>query len=265
MPAKLIVVDGASAGAELWIEYEVLRFGSDASCELALSDPAVEPHALTLRYGDGRYTVFNRGSAPLTLDSLTIAPSESGHWRAGKTLRLAGGPALKLEITGDPAPARRPADAYVPPVATGVEAAGVLPTAGGEGDDAAAAAKPEKSSTAAILVGLLMAAAAMFLLFSDEFLPADTSAAAAAAPPEFAEMVSLLQTEPECASDLWVLLSQAYAEAYRGDEDRAAAAYCRLRDRIVWEKNLLLTQGRPIPAALDQAERYVKHQLTSEL
>ena len=30
MPAKLIVVEGAEAGGELWIEYEVLRFGSDA-------------------------------------------------------------------------------------------------------------------------------------------------------------------------------------------------------------------------------------------
>ncbi|MGC3968792.1 MAG: FHA domain-containing protein [Pirellulales bacterium] len=265
MPAKLLITDGPSAGEELWIEYEVLRLGSDASCELIVADPAVEPHALTIRYGDGKYVVYNRGSSPLTLDSLTIAPSESGPWRSGKSLKFPGGLVLKLETSGDGAPSRRPAEAYVPPVPLDVDASVAVSAAASDADKPGDQPTKEKSNTPAILVGVLFAAAAVFVLFSDSFLPSDAKTSAESVLPEFPEMVSMLQKEPACAPDLWVMLSRAHAEAFRGDTDRAAAEYRRLRDRIVWEKNLLLTEGKPLPEALVQAEAYVREQITPGL
>jgi hypothetical protein len=265
MPAKLVIIEGPFSGEELWIEYEVLRLGSDLSCELVLSDPSVEPHALTIRYGDGKYTVYNRGAGSLTLDSLTIAPSESGHWRAGKSLRFPGGLVLKLETSGDGAPARRPAEAYAPPAPLDVEASVVPPADGSAVGQPGDQPAKEKSNTSAILVGLLFAAAAVFVLFSDSFAPSDAQTSAEAALPEFPEMVSLLQKEPACAPDLWVMLARAHAEDYRGDDDRAAAEYRKLRDRIVWEKNLILTQGKPVPDALAQAEAYVREKITPGL
>ena len=261
MPAKLIVVEGVETGSELWIEYEVLRLGSDSSCELVLADSGVEPHALTVRYGDGRYTVYNRGSAPLQLDAVTLAPSESGVWRTGKTLRFAGGLALKLETSGDGAPTRRPTEATTRPVreAVPVSNAPLEEVAIG---GAPSEPKPEKSNNGAIIAGVLFAIAAVFILFSDDFLPSGPAAGGEKAPAAFSEVVSLLQNDPNCAPDLWIQLSKSYADAYRGDEVRSAAGYRRLRDRIVWEKNQLLTQGRPVPDALLEAESFVTQQIT---
>ncbi|MBA4017485.1 MAG: hypothetical protein C0483_09965 [Pirellula sp.] len=262
MPAKLIVVEGAEAGSELWVEYEVLRFGSDPSCELVLADSGVEPHALTVRYGDGRYTVFNRSSAPLQLDAVTLAPSESGVWRSGKTLRFPNGSALKLETSGDGAPTRRPLPADPQPVREAVPVAGASPDDVAIGGGSPSEPKPEKSNTGAIIAGLVFAVAAVLILFSDEFLPSGPAAGEEKAPAPFSEVVSLLQKDPNCAPDLWIQLSKSYADAYRGDEVRSAAGYRRLRDRIVWEKNQLLTQGRPVPDALLEAESFVTQQIT---
>ena len=262
MPAKLIVVEGAEAGSELWVEYEVLRFGSDPSCELVLVDSGVEPHSLTVRYGDGRYTVYNRGSAPLQLDAVTLAPSESGVWRSGKTLRFASGLALKLESSGDGAPARRPTEPAAHPIreAVAVANAGLDEPAIGGGSPLEP--KPAKSNTGAIVAGVFFAAAAVLILFSDEFFPSGPEAGGEKAPAPFSEVISLLQKDPNCAPDLWIQLSKSYADAYRGDEVRSAAGYRRLRDRIVWEKNQLLTQGRPVPDALVEAESFVTQQIT---
>lgn len=262
MPAKLIVVEGVETGSELWIEYEVLRLGSDSSCELVLADSGVEPHALTVRYGDGRYTVYNRGSAPLQLDAVTLAPSESGVWRTGKTLRFAGGLALKLETSGDGAPTRRPTEATTRPVREAVPVSNAPLEEVAIGGGASSESKPEKSNTGAIIGAMFFAVAAVLILFSDEFLPSGPAAGDEKAPAAFSEVVSLLQNDPNCAPDLWIQLSKSYADAYRGDEVRSAAGYRRLRDRIVWEKNQLLTQGRPVPDALLEAESFVTQQIT---
>lgn len=261
MPAKLIIVEGAQAGSELWIEYEVLRIGSDAGCEIALLDPGVEPHALTVRYGDGRYTVYNRGSAPLQLDAVTLAPSESGVWRSGKAIKFSSGLVLKLETSGDGAPARRPNEPTALPVREAVSVANA------SHDDAAIAgapaqSKPEKSKAGAIVAGVLFAAAAVLIMFSDVFLASGPAPDGRKAPVSFSEAVSLLQNDPDCAPDLWIQLSKSYAEAYRGDAMRSEAGYRRLRDRIVWEKNQRLTQGRVVPEALLEAESFVTQQIT---
>ncbi len=262
MPAKLIVVEGAEVGSELWLEYEVLRFGSDPSCELVLADSVVEPHAFTVRYGDGRYTVYNRGSAPLQLDAVTLAPSESGAWRPGKTLRFASGLALRLEASGDGAPARRPAEAAAHPLREAVPATAASRDDVAVGDGTTSEPKPEKSNAGAIIAGVLFAVAAFLILFSDEFLSSEPAAGGGKAPDSFSNVVSLLQNDPNCAPDLWIQLSKSYADAYRGDEVRSAAGYRLLRDRIVWEKNQFLKQGRPVPDALFEAESFVTQQVT---
>ena len=53
MPAKLVVVSGAQPGQEFWIETEVLRLGSEAPCEIRLTDAGVPPHAATLDNSSG--------------------------------------------------------------------------------------------------------------------------------------------------------------------------------------------------------------------
>lgn len=260
MAAKITVVEGEHAGTELWIEYEVLRFGSDPSCELSLDDPAVEPHALTIRYSDGRYTVFNRGGSPLQLDALTLAPSESGIWKSGKNLRTAGGLLLRLETSGGGMPERRVVDDLPSLPADVVESPVRASAAAGDRDAAPAGEPAKKSNTGAVAVGVLFAAAAAFILLGDVGKPNPSSAGAQPAK-TFAEVVKELQSDPDCAPDLWIQLDRVYAEAYRGKPADAAVGYQRLRDRIDWEKNLALSAGKTVPEALLDADAFVKQRL----
>lgn len=259
MPARLIIADGPLAGGELWIEDTAVRLGRDSGCELQIEDPALDPHALTIRYSEKRYTVFNRGSAPLQLDTLIIAPGESGDWRNGKSLFFNGGTVLTLETSGDGAPARRVSKPLAAPSLIAAAAADdALVGAPTVGDAGATEAKKAADNKAAIVALVFVLAAVGIILSGDD---AGAPTAGGKPVPTFAELMPRLKATPEIAPDLWVRLSETYAAAYRGDSAAAKREYRLLRDRIDWEKNSLLSQGKPIPEALTEAEQFVKMKL----
>lgn len=258
MPAKLIVAEGPEAGSELWIEYEVARLGSDAGCELRLDDPSLDPHAVTIRYADKRYSVYNRGAAPLQIDALIVAPGESGVWRSGTSLFFAGGTVLTLETSGDGAPARRAAAPLAAPSMISAIAADDTLITAPNGADAAAGAKKQAGNGPAIVAVVFIVAALGIILIGDDAGPANQNGRPV---PTFAELVPRLQATPEIGPDLWVRISETYAVAYRGDEAVAKREFRALRDRIDWEKNALLSEGKPIPESLLDAEVYVKSRM----
>lgn len=259
MPARLIIADGPLAGGELWIEDSAVRLGRDSGCELQLEDPAIDAHALTIRYADRRYTVFNRGGAPLQLDTLIIAPGESGEWRSGKSLFFDGGTVLTLETSGDGAPARRVSKPLtMPALSSAAVVEDAIVSAPGSGDAATTEAKKKADNKAAIVAMVFVLGAVGIILSGDDAGAPNTGERPI---PTFAELAPRLKASPEIAPDLWVRLSQTYAEAYRGDDAAAKRDYRLLRDRIDWEKNALLSQGKTIPEALVDAERFVKSKI----
>ena len=255
MPAQIVVVGGPQAGAALWIEDEVLRFGGDAGCELALCGADLARHVFTLRYADGAYTLFNRGTTALRLASNSVASGSGATWRRGGRLELPGGTVLVLETSGDGAPARRAAPGAASPTATfAAEAEPVavdLPT-----DVAGPLAAGESTTGQALLVGLLFAAAVAILLMDDP-----QSGGAAADAPQFPEVLAALKASTEVSPDLWIRLDEAYALDYRGRTTDAPAAYRRLRDRLELEKLEFVAAGKPVPPIVGEVEAFVKRKL----
>ncbi len=254
MPAQIVVVGGPQAGAALWIEDEVIRFGGDAGCELALGGAALEPHVFTLRYADGAYTLFNRGSSALRLDSNSVASGSGTTWRRGGRLELPGGTVLVLETSGDGAPARQAAPGAASPTAT--FAAEAEPVAVDLPTDVAAPAAKKSTTGQALLVGLLFAAAVAILLMDDP-----QSGGAAADAPRFPAVLAALKASTEVSPDLWIRLDEAYALDYRGRTTDAPAAYRRLRDRLELEKREFLAAGKPVPPVVGEVEAFVKRKL----
>jgi hypothetical protein len=257
MSAKLVVTAGPLVDSELWLEYEVVRIGSGDDCELQLVDACVEPHAVTLRYADGRYLLYNRSSQTLRLESKLVEPNGSDTWRNGKTLQLPGGTSLRLETTGDGAPVPRRDDTPLPTLASGAEG---LPIATAAPAGNALPTPPKKNDTGQVLlVALLFAAAIGVLLMNGP----DTKPVGEKAK-SFAQLSAELRKDDSLTPDLWVRFSEAYTAAYRGRADEAQQAYRRLRDRIDWERNLLLQAGKPLPQTLLDADAYVKQRLTGK-
>ena len=257
MPAKLLITAGPLEGSELWIEYDVVRLGSDADCELQVVDAGLEPHVFTLRYSDGKFTLYNRTSQPLKLDSKLVESNGSNVWRSGKTLELAGGTTLKLETSGDGAPAPQAVETARPTLVTSAEAFDVGPAVPAGG--AVAETAPKKKTGQAIAVALLFAAALGVLLMEEP-----TAAPAGSQVKSFGELSAALRDEKSLSPDLWIRFSEAYAAAYRGRTEEADAAYRRLRDRLDWEKSLLSQAGRPAPPTLNDADAFVKQRLAGQ-
>ncbi|MCE9606396.1 MAG: hypothetical protein K8U03_15985 [Planctomycetia bacterium] len=254
MPAKLTVTAGPLLGSELWIEYEVVRIGSADDCELQLVAAGQEPHVVTLRYAEGRYLLYNRGAQPLRLDAKLVEPNASEEWRKGKTLQLPGGTSLRMETTGDGAPALRAAATALPTLAATAEAMQAevaVPLALQSVEGA-----KKKQTGQAIVIALLFAAAIGVLLMDDP-----KPNAAGTKTKTFAELSTELRNDASLTPDLWIRFSEAYTSAYRGRADAAEVAYRRLRDRIEWEKSMLAQDGRAVPASLLEADAYVKHRL----
>jgi hypothetical protein len=249
--AIIKVISGPQAGEELWIEYEVSRLGGDAGCELHLA--GAEPHALTLRYSDGRYNVYNRGSQPVTLDGSSVDVGQAGIWRSGRDLKLGDGTVLRMAIEGDGAPSRRPEEAAVEPRAD----VDIMAVEGGPTTDEA----PKKKSNNLQLVAViaLFAGAALVL-----FAGGDGEDEAALPKKSFDEVAVVLRQEQNLPPDLWLMFNAAHVAEYRGREEEAKQAFERLRDRVEWEKNVLLAEKKPVPASLIDAGRYIADRLSGE-
>ena len=251
MPATIQIVAGPQAGEELWIEYEVSRLGGDTGCELHLA--GTEPHALTLRYSEGRYNVYNRGTSPITLDGNPVEVGQAGIWRTRRDLSLADGTVLRMAIEGDGAPTRRPEEASAAEPRADIDIMAV------EGPTTDAAPKKKSNNLQLVAVIALFAGAALVLLTGGE-----GEEETALPKKSFDEVAVVLRQEQTLPPDLWLMFNAAHVADYRGREEEAKQSFERLRDRIEWEKNALLTEKKPVPASLVDAGRYVADRLSGE-
>jgi len=252
VPATIQVVSGPQAGEEFWLEYEVSRLGGDAGCELHLAN--AEPHALTIRFSEGRYNVYNRGSQPVTLDGAQIEVGQAGIWRTGRELKFGDGTALRMAIEGDGAPSRRPAESVSATPRADIDIVAV------EGPATEAAPQKKSSNVQLVAVVALFAGAAFVLLAGG-----DGEEEAALPRKTFDEVAVVLRQEQALPPDLWLMFNAAHVAEYRGREDEAKQAHERLRDRIEWEKNVLLTERKKVPQSLVDAGRYIADRLSGEL
>jgi hypothetical protein len=114
MPARIIVESGARPG-EYPIERDVLLLGSDGTVASLPAELTGAGHAATLEYRQGRYTVYNRLPQPMRLGAQPLAVRGSREWRPGERLYPSDAAVLRLEVEGDPAPARAAPKAVVVP------------------------------------------------------------------------------------------------------------------------------------------------------
>jgi hypothetical protein len=107
MPAVIAIEGSADNGRTFQIEEEVVRVGRAPGSQIVLTDRAVPDTAVAVRYQGGRYHVYNRSTRPITVGGVTVAPNQSRPWPPGEAVVAWPGAALRLVVTGDPAPAPR--------------------------------------------------------------------------------------------------------------------------------------------------------------
>src|SRR5262245_60680687 len=105
MPARIITEAGPAAGTVRPIEQDVTLVGRDGACASRPTALAAG-RAVRVEYDDRRYRVYNKLAGPIRLESQTVPPRGACEWRHGERLSLGGGVVLRLDIDGDPAPAR---------------------------------------------------------------------------------------------------------------------------------------------------------------
>ncbi len=257
MSAKIVVVAGTQAGAEHWIEHDILRVGSDKACELCLQDTGIDPHALTIRYANQRYAVYNRGSSKIRVDQLIIDPNKNSIWKPGGVLRFAGGAVLRLDTDGNGAPERseqKVAPTIVPSEAN-VDENAAEPALEDAADTAPANSAQKQLQLVFAVVFFGAAIAAILWSGSSEETPPATIS--------FDVLVTQLRDAKNISPDLWVRLSEARAMASRGRKAEASQAYRRLRDRVELEKDHFVANRRLVPHVLDDLEDYVKNRLAA--
>jgi len=156
MPARIIVEAGARPG-EYPIERDVLLLGSDGTIASRPAELAGAGHAATLEYRQGRYTVYNRLPQAMQLGAQPLAVRGSREWRPGERLCPSDAVVLRLEVEGDPAPARAAPKAVVVPD---------LPE--GTAEEKPAAKSRSKLWQYALIAGCLVLLVASFLANQDE-------------------------------------------------------------------------------------------------
>lgn len=102
MPAKIVILTGAKRGTEYLIQDDVVRIGSAANSQLQIPD--LPPHAVTVRYSDGTYYVYNRTGGLIDLEGEDIAENGMSPWLNGQDLQLNQKTILQLRLVGAPAP-----------------------------------------------------------------------------------------------------------------------------------------------------------------
>jgi hypothetical protein len=232
MPAQIIVEAGARPG-EYPIEQEVVLLGKDGSCAARPAELAAVGHAATLEYRQGRYTVYNRLPQAMQLGTQALAVRGSREWRAGERLYLSDAVVLRLEVEGDPAPARAAPKVVVVPD---------LP------EDAEA--KPDKKGGSkvwqyAVIAGCVVLLIASFLANRDDS-PEKKSPGV-----DFDKLVQeLREQEGDVGPDaVWSLLKEARAQEQRGLRGEANGMYRRV--------TIILRQrhGDGLPTASDAEKR----------
>lgn len=229
MSATIISETGAEAGRQFAIEEEVFRIGSGPTCKLRVSDPGVAAHAATVEYRQGGYLLHNRSGQALQVEGRPLADRGCVRWTTGQRLHLADQVVLRLDIAGDPAPARAVRRAQQA-VDLGTDA----PESAPEPLTAAQPSAGHGRKGPLIVIGLC----GLLMLALLAYQP-NTSGESAAPEketegiPELVRQLHQQDTEIQPGGDApWYLLQTAYAAELRGNPSQAKRSYVRLLDLL---------------------------------
>jgi hypothetical protein len=248
MPSQIAVLTGPAVGTVFPIEESVIRIGSDPQCSIRLTD--IPPHAVTLRFQDGRFQAFNRSGHLIELEGTAIPDGKSADWEAGQDLQLSTDVILQLQIDGDPRPAKRHAPTAAHVSLIGADADEVREEMqDGIDDDEDESTKAGGSGIGSQLaiLGLLLVAF-VGILVADELFNADS--VSSLSEKEIQEKYDLLVADIDrylkddaLPADrpqwemLRTLLQDSRIEEVRGHSDEAAAGYQRLRHFLLSQRN----------------------------
>ena len=269
MPARIVSLTGPTRGQAFPIEKDVSRIGGDPGCDLHV--PGLPPVALTLRYHNGRYEVFNRSGVPLEIGGRRVTDSAPAAWQDGEELALGGGAALRMSIEGDGAPARgAPAAVESPELSrepADEEMSADTRDAGREPAVEEATTRNVSSRGMQVAVILLCIVVGGFLLLEDATQADPQAVSRANAERGFTVVTTQLAKEVSeggpnaaAAKALQEMLYEARVAQLRGNTGTAAKQYRRARD-------FLLSRVRGSPSAAPKGDadayRYVLEQLAS--
>jgi len=205
---------------EFPIQDEVLRLGSGAQCEYRLGAGAA--HSATLEYRNGSYHLHNRGDDPITINGRRLELRESVHWPEGDEVDFGRGVTLRLDIQGDPAPAKASAT-YT--IEYDAEEEVVDPDAAKKAEVAKKAAS-SKTTMQLVVIGVCVVLGA-FMLMMDE--PATEKEDMLDPRVEFAAIIDKLMTSEKGKDpgpfSLRSTLQSARVAELRGDEKEARKSY----------------------------------------
>jgi hypothetical protein len=297
MPAFIHIVSGTSSGERLQLTEEVSRLGSDPGCSLWIDEPSLAALALTIRYKDGQYTVYNRTGGTISVAGRVVESNRNGPWRNGEELRIGDALAMQLLLEGEgrpqpthavplqdyPAPILPPLAATPvptmrrakvdPPTSPGSIPAPeefnpqVIPTPASSPTKKAAPGKKSNPVQALLAAGLF--GIAIFVILSDDGFFSSTPAGPKLEWDDVGSKLALSVNsygEPwaQIAGNLWMRLSEARQLELRGQNERSQAILIHLRDHIEIEKNRLnelfpqeTKENTPLET-LQLVERYVK-------
>jgi hypothetical protein len=237
MSARIKVMSGPQVGTQLPIEEVVCRIGSRNDCELCLTGVEPDSHIATLRFNDGRYTVTNRSQRGVSVGGRKLAWDETSFWKHGETLQVNPSISLRLDIDGDPTPAKE----YSPQLSfeemdeeyhqkSGQVAASKEPSE--------AERKPETKKSRVVewtALGLCLVLLVMILMMgSSESTVRDEETVRSDFGKLTKELAEVSKTPSNAAWNTYLLglFESARASELRNDYERAQADYRELRDQI---------------------------------
>lgn len=229
MPAKIVVKSGAAAKTSFPIEEDLLRIGSDPSCDFVLPDAGLAPHIATVELLDGNFIVYNRSENILRLNNIPIQVRGSRQWNAGQELYITDQVILRLEVEEGP-PAKkevrtpRPESGKVEPVKKAATEIDLIK----EG---------ERRQRQYVLIGLL-GVLALIIAFLPDISPKDTVKVSAER--QFAEIMREWERTDGPVDDIRLLLTdtrfvlqEARIAELRGDTETSRLLYGRVLDVLI--------------------------------
>lgn len=231
MPAKIVVKSGAAAKTVFPIEEDLLRIGSDPSCDFVLPDAGLAPHIATVELLDGNFIVYNRSEGVLRLNNVPIQVRGSRQWNAGQELYITDQVVLRLEVEESPQVKK---EARAPSADTGKFEPVKKPTPEADG-----IAEGERRQKQYIILGLL-GVVAVILLLVDAPQPGSGGGTRVSPEKQFAELMQEWERSEGpmdelrfALMDTRFMLQEARIAEVRGDTDTARLLYGRVLDALI--------------------------------